>query len=299
MGKSPSSMNVLIRILTPADLPGALRLTQEAKWNQTEQDWKNLLAFEPRGCFGVDMGGKLVGTATAVRFEPKTGKGSFGWIGMVLVDPECRRHGIGSALLRKGIDYLKEQKVETVRLDATPMGKNVYDQLGFVDEYTLERWEGTAHKVPGAVKGPWALGALTPADLEKLAAYDLPVCGADRRRVLAAFIKDWPEQAVAARSPKGELVGYALARRGSSFEQLGPLVGDNTAICEALLMEQLARLAGKRVIVDLVSAHAWTKPLAERCGLRHQRPFIRMALGPNTSPGKKEQVAAICCPELG
>jgi len=288
-----------IRLLTAKDIPGALRLTQVAKWNQTAQDWKNLLEFEPYGCFGVDLDGNLVGTATAVRFEPKSGPGSLGWIGMALVDPECRRHEIDSVLLKKCLDYLRAQQVETVRLDTPLMSKHLYDQLGFVVEYALERWEGTAHKVPGAVKGPWTLGALTPADLEQLAEYDHPVFGTDRQKVLGAFIKDWPEQALAARGPKGGLMGYALARRGGSYEQIGPLVGDNAAICEALLLEQLARLAGKRVSVDLITEQAWIKPLAERCGLRHQRPFLRMAQGPHSAPGKQVKAAAIGGSELG
>ncbi|MBI3829065.1 MAG: GNAT family N-acetyltransferase [Planctomycetes bacterium] len=286
------------RVLTPADIPGAQRLREIAKWNQTDEDWKNLLAFEPQGCFGVDMDGKLVGTATTTRFEPKTGTGSFGWIGMVLVDPEYRRHGIGSSLLKKCIAYLQGVGVESVRLDATLMGKKVYDQLGFVDEYTLERWEGTAQKVPGGVRGPWSMDPLKEQDLDALVAYDTPLFGANRKEILAAWLKGWPELAVVARDAK-KIYGYALARRGVNFHQLGPVCGDDPGICEALAMWQLERLAGQRVIIDLVTANDWAIPMATRCALRHQRPFIRMALGKNASPGKTKNVLAVCCPEIG
>lgn len=293
-GKRP----VVCRVLTPQDIAGAQRLRELAKWNQTDADWKNLIAFEPQGCFGVEMDGKLVGTATSTRFDPNSGTGSFGWIGMVLVDPEYRRHGIGSSLLKHCIAYLQGLGVETVRLDATPMGKKVYDQLGFVDEYSLERWEGTAQEVPGGVVGPWKISSMAEGDLAEVVAFDTPIFGANRTDVLGAWRSGWPELAAIAR--EGQNVrGYVLVRRGANFHQIGPVIGDDPGLCEALAMYALERLAGERVIVDLVTSNEWMVPMATRCGLRHQRPFIRMALGKNSKPGSRGKVMAICCPELG
>ena len=135
-----------IRTLKESDIPAAQRLRELAKWNQVDQDWRNLLSFEPNGCFVAEMDGRVVGSATSTRYVPNSGAGSFGWIGMVLVDPDYRRHGIGSTLLKRCIQYLKDCGVETVKLDATPMGKLVYEKLGFHDEYNIERWEGVAAK---------------------------------------------------------------------------------------------------------------------------------------------------------
>jgi len=296
---APGSETPSYRLLTPQDIPGAQRLRELANWNQTDRDWANLLAFEPEGCFGATLGGKLVGTATTTRYQPAGGAGSFGWIGMVLVDPDARRHGIGSTLLKKCITYLQGRGVETVRLDATPLGKKVYDQLGFADEYGLERWEGTARKVPGGVYGQWTLSDLGAEDLPAVAAYDTPIFGAERKSVLEAWRRDWAEMAVVARDAKKRVLGYALARRGMKFHQIGPVAGVSEAVNEALLMVLLERLSGQKVVVDFVTANAWAAPIAKRCGLTHQRPFIRMALGKNTSPGKRETLLAICCPELG
>jgi len=286
------------RLLRAEDVVGAQRLRELAKWNQTDQDWRNLIAFEPQGCFAAELDGKIVGTATTTRYVPDKGPGSFGWVGMVLVDPEKRRYGIGSTLLKKCIAYLKETGVETVRLDATPIGKQVYDKLGFHDEYLLERWEGTARKVPGGVIGPWSLEPIAARDLNELCAYDTPLFGANRRAILEAWVRDCPEHAVLLRE-KGKLVGYALARRGSNFHQIGPVVAAQADPCEALLMALLERLADQKVIVDVVTSNAWTIPIALRCGLAHQRPFLRMACGPNAAPGVPGKFLAICCPELG
>jgi GNAT superfamily N-acetyltransferase len=286
------------RLLKTSDIPGAQRLREIAKWNQTDRDWQNLLAFEPQGCFAAEMDGRVVGTATTTRYKPASGPASFGWVGMVLVDPEYRRHGIGSTLLKRCIAYLQESGVETVKLDATPMGKLVYEKIGFVAEYELERWEGAA-QVPSEARGSAvAVEALNERMLNAVLAYDGPVFGADRGAILRAWSEAWPEMAIVARS--GELLcGYALARRGGNFQQIGPIVADSPAVAEALLRHMLAKLQGQQVIIDIVTANAWAAPLAAKYGLKQQRPFLRMACGPNTSPGKHSDIFAICCPELG
>jgi GNAT superfamily N-acetyltransferase len=288
------------RALTVEDIPGAQRLRAIAKWNQTDRDWRNLLAFDPQGCFAAEMDGKVVGTATALRYRPASGPGSFGWVGMVLVDPDYRRHGIGSTLLKQCVSHLQNSGVETVKLDATPMGKLVYEKIGFVGEYELERWEGVAKAVPAPSGGVDAvkIETLNKAGIDALAAYDAPIFGAERRAVLGAWVEGWPQMALVARHA-GKIAGYALARKGSNFQQIGPVIGDSPAISGALLRQSLTLLQGQAVIVDIVSANPWTVALAEQLGLKQQRPFLRMACGKNSSPGQSRFQLAICCPELG
>ena len=283
-----------IRLLTLADIPAAQRLRELAHWNQTDQDWRNLIAFEPNGCFAVEMDGKIVGTATTTRFEPNTGPGSIGWVGMVLVDPEYRRHGIGSTLLKHCIQYLKDCAVETVKLDATPMGKLVYEKLGFVAEYELERWEGVAAANPTNS----ALHPITLADLPELVAFDTPIFGAQRKHVLESWLRAWPECSAILRQ-SGAVRGFVLARRGMNFQQIGPIEGETPEICAALLAHALSKMNGARVIADVLTANPWSRAIAEAHGLKHQRPFLRMAYGANSMPGRREKILAICCPELG
>jgi GNAT superfamily N-acetyltransferase len=293
-----STQSPAIRILTPRDIPGAQRLRELAKWNQTDTDWRNLLSFEPKGCFAAEMDGKVVGTATTARYTPNSGPGSFGWVGMVLVDPDYRRHGIGSTLLKRCIQYLKDCGVETVKLDATPMGKLVYEKLGFVGEYELERWEGMARGEPTKIPDGVEISTFSPADLDALEKYDTPIFGAQRPNVLAAWSQSWPENALLARR-SGKIVGYALARRGSNFDQIGPISGESPEISAALLARLLSQMNGRKVVVDLVTSNSWARATGAAHGLQHQRPFLRMAAGANSSPGTPGKMLAICCPELG
>src|ERR1700722_3963258 len=99
--------------LRPADVPGAFNLSRIAGWNQTEADWLGYLAFDPAGCSAAVIDGQLAGTATSIRF----GEG-IGWIGMILVHPAHRRIGVGSGLLKRTIQYLRDRGTRGIRLDA-------------------------------------------------------------------------------------------------------------------------------------------------------------------------------------
>jgi GNAT superfamily N-acetyltransferase len=112
-----------------------MTLKEEAGWNQTEQDWVKLLERAPEGCFGVDIDGKLAATTTAVCYGAE-----LAWIGMVLTARQFRGQGIAGALLRHAIEDLAGRGVDWIKLDATEMGRPVYQRLGFEDECVIERW---------------------------------------------------------------------------------------------------------------------------------------------------------------
>jgi N-acetylglutamate synthase-like GNAT family acetyltransferase len=77
--------------MTKLDLPAGVRLNQIAGWNQTASDWERFLEVSPEGCFVAELNGQVCGTVTTISFQSR-----FAWIGMVLVDPQCRGRGMGT-----------------------------------------------------------------------------------------------------------------------------------------------------------------------------------------------------------
>jgi GNAT superfamily N-acetyltransferase len=122
--------------LGESDIPAAMQLKEAAGWNQTEDDWRRLLMLESDGCFGAVTDGSLVGTTTTTTYDK-----NLGWIGMVLVQPQNRRLGIATTLMKTALNYLNG-RVSTIKLDATHAGKPVYEQFGFHVESLIERWTG-------------------------------------------------------------------------------------------------------------------------------------------------------------
>jgi ribosomal protein S18 acetylase RimI-like enzyme len=285
------AMNVSVRPLTVADLRFASQVRALAGWNQTEADWRGYLEFEPEGCFIAEAGGKPAGTATAIRYGEK-----FGWIGMVLVHPEARRHGIGTTLLRATIDYLQQRGPRCVKLDATPMGKKVYVPLGFRDEYDVTRYEGTA---PMDAKAPdGSVRWLADGGLADVVAFDTSIFGAERGGVLQSLSRRNPEFCFVAHDTTG-VAGYLIAREGANALQLGPWLARDATTAERLLRAFFQRVPGRRIFVDVPQPNTAGVALIALNGFTVQRGFTRMYLGENRDPGRPEQVFGTSGAEKG
>ena len=276
-----------IRLLFESDIPAAMQLKEAAGWNQTEEDWRRLLALEPNGCFAAVNDGRLVGTTTTTIYGR-----DLGWIGMVLVDPQQRRQGIATRLMNVAINYLKD-KVPTVKLDATAQGKPVYEKFGFEVESIVERWSGTSN----------ARNAETPKvpdeeAIRALLALDKVAFQADRSKLIEKLIDDACVPPVVVTAADGNLGGYALARRGTNADYVGPVAARSPEHVESLLDQVLNALPGSRVYIDFnTECGTGTSVLSDR-GFVKERDLIRMSAGAQaakTSP----VVIAIAGPETG
>jgi len=276
-----------IRLLFESDIPAAMQLKDAAGWNQTEKDWHRLLALEPNGCFAAVKDDRLVGTTTTTTYGS-----DLAWIGMVLVDPQERRQGIATQLMNVAIDYLKD-KVATVKLDATAQGKPVYERFGFRVESVVERWNGATK-----ARHAETLNVLDRDALRELLALDLVAFAADRSKLIEKVIDDANVPPVLLRAANGALNGYALARRGTNADYVGPVVAKGPQHVEPLLDQVLSEMPGRRVYIDFnTECGASTTVLSDR-GFVKERDLIRMSAGARaakTSPF----VIAIAGPETG
>jgi ribosomal protein S18 acetylase RimI-like enzyme len=273
--------------MVETDIDAGLRLCRASGWNQLEAEWRCFLESSPQGCRVAVCDDRVVGTVATLNYE-----GKFAWISMLLVDPQWRGRGIGTRLLEEARQILAG--VETVRLDATPAGKLVYDKAGFQDEYPVVRMK-VAVPVVDAVP---AVRPISDSDWPRLLAWDRRVFGADRSAILRNLHSGAPEYAFVAESG-GEIGGFLLGRHGFLAGQLGPLVALDQATARALVSAGMAKSQGRPVMID-VPRHTpeWNRWL-EACGFREERPFIRMFRGTNSYAGLPGLVFAIAGPELG
>ena len=275
-----------IRAMTPADISAGMRLKDAAGWNQTKEDWARFVEGNPEGCFVADWNGEVAGTVTTLIYEDR-----FAWIGMVLVRPELRGRGIGTALLVKAIDYLDARRIPCAKLDATPQGKPVYERLGFQIEYELER--RTLRREHGA-----GAALHTVENIEAVLAADRDIFGADRSALLRSIANAAPEFVAVARRG-GALSGYALGRRGSHADHLGPWVARTEPAARETLENFLLRSRRDVVFVDVVKDNPWAPGLLMEKGFEFSRALTRMYRGENAHPGQPDLVCAILGPEFG
>jgi GNAT superfamily N-acetyltransferase len=282
-----------LRAMTKHDIPAGLRLKDLAGWNQTAGDWNRFLAASPEGCFVAEENGLVRGTATTICYENR-----FAWIGMVLVDPEHRKRGIGTQLLTKTIEYLDQQKIPTMKLDATPQGQPLYEKLGFVNEYEIERWVLKRSPVADMRTSKSNRAPLTEAQLELISRMDRDVFGADRSFLLRSLREETPQFAISDRG-NGLLQGYAFGRCGSFADHMGPWMANGKDSAEKLLEEFLARSSRETLVVDCLKANEAAGELLRAHEFVFSRNLTRMYRGPNAYAGNRASLCAIVGPEFG
>ena len=279
-------MAFYLRAMTANDIRAGMRLKEIAGWNQTHADWERFLAASPQGCFVAEANGEVVGTVTTISFE-----GRFAWIGMVLVDPARRSQGIGTKLLEKAVEHLDACRIPCVKLDATPQGKPLYEKLGFVGEYEIERWELQRVAAPGATEGA---DSLTEETLNQ----DREIFGADRSALLRSIALEHPAFVLQTQR-RGKLAGYSFGRRGALADHLGPWAAQDESAARDLLEEFLLRSCGERIFVDAMRNNPWAMKLLREHGFQNSRSLTRMYRGHNDFPGRPELLGAILGPEFG
>ena len=263
---------VQIRPMRAADVSLGLKLCRQAKWNQNEADWQRFFAIAPRGCFVAEVDGEPVGTVTAFTFGPVA------WIAMVLVDEAARGKGVGTALMTHALDYLDKSGVLSVRLDATPMGKPIYEKLGFTADFGLARYEGVLPTADDATSRDGAADLPKGDELGEIIALDASVTKTDRMLLLEQMWQGGRDGFRVVRR-QNRVVGYSWSRAGCNAMQLGPAVAIDDEAGRMLLGSLGQRFAGKRVFADVPDDHAAAVEAVTSWGLTKQRPFTRMTRG--------------------
>ena len=251
-------------MLSLDDLDAALALSAAAGWNQRLDDWSMLLRLAPAGSFAAIANGRIVGTAIGIDY------GAFGWIAMMLVDPAYRGQGVGRRLLEAAMEALPSDR--PIRLDATPMGRPLYQRCGFEDEAMLTRHvisDATSHSESSLVR------PLTAADLQIVTQQDRWVFGGTRDRLLAWVLDTAPRYGHVVRGDAG-LAHYCLGREGRLFDQIGPVVAGDDGVAKALVKAALASAGGRPVVVDAFDAHHLFTTSLRTLGFQAQRPLYRM-----------------------
>ena len=264
----------VIRQLSLDDVGGALRLSSTAGWNQRRDDWQMLLTIAPAGSFGAidDGSGQIVGTAIGIDYE------RFGWIAMMLVDPAHRSRGLGAQLLDAAMSALPAGK--PIRLDATPMGRPLYQRFGFVDESLLTRHVAVAadrrlavHDSPAGKHG--FVHQLEPGDLDTIASYDGDIFGGNRTAVLEWALRSDPRYARIVHTASGS-PQYCLGRQGRLFDQIGPIVATDAEGARALLAAAMPAAGDRAAVVDSFDEHNDFTEWLRGYGFKAERPLYRM-----------------------
>lgn len=276
-----------IQRLEQKHLAEALKLCRENGWNQTHDDWMRILRYQPDGCFAAISDEKLVGTVTSTLYGNQ-----LAWIGMMLVRSQYRRLGIGQSLLETCIEFLKQQSIKTIRLDATPLGYTLYKKLGFQPEYQLRRWHRKAHEVSKESQ-PLSDGVITRVRdrfLDRHLTLDQRAFGCDR--------KEWLNQVINDSHYISAANGFGMIRGGYLADYLGPVCASDQGTAQRIV-HSLIDLTQRDIFWDILSENETAESLAESFGFNAVRDLTRMYRGEPLSVAQPNILYGLVDPAVG
>jgi len=265
-----------MRQLHPGDIQDLLRLSRDAGWNQSAADWSRVLELAPTGCWGIEVEGGIVATATLVCYGTQ-----LAWVGMVLTDARYRGNGFATRLVRHALDCAHDLGARCVKLDATNVGRPLYEKLGFRAEQTVERWVRNGLRASVHLRGTTL--SLNPE-------LDRSACGYDRTAWLEAMR---PDGGTYLRSG-----GFLLTRSGSLNGYLGPCIAKDRRTARELLAQALSDNPESGWFWDLLTANREAQDLARSFEFAPCRTLTRMQMG-ESLPAEEAAVYAIAGFELG
>jgi GNAT superfamily N-acetyltransferase len=274
--------------LEERDLADALGLSTQAGWNQTQDDWRTLLWFAGT-CLAGRIDGQVVATGT-IKFN-----GNCGWIGMLLVEQRYRGRGYGSRMFDVLLKVADEmQKYLWLGLDATELGKPIYQKRGFREVGKIQRWQlAVPHQLPRL----YSVREYRPRrDFERLHALDGEAFGAFRLLLWKNHLDI--DECVCEKDD--EFLGFGYSRPGRLGQYIGPVVARSDAAAGGIiahLMERFAQDPSTPVFIDVpqgCSIEPWLK--AE--GFEVVRNWTRMVRG-MAERGNPEMIFGTAGPEFG
>jgi GNAT superfamily N-acetyltransferase len=247
--------------LGPQDVLAGLALSDEAHWNQTEDDWRFFL--DHGTVLGIrDAQRHLVATAALLPYAAHAA-----WISMVLVTASWRRRGLATVLLDDCL-ALARAKGLTPWLDATPAGARVYGPLGFTPTLQVQRLGFAGFGAPSAPSPELA----SEAAFDELLARDRRAMGFDRAALLGE-LSARPGSRLIARHG-----AIALVRRGRKARHIGPMFADRREQALALCADIVRSETGP-LLIDAVERPDGILQGLTNSGWTIERPFQRMRFG--------------------
>lgn len=261
------------RTMTRDEVALAVEWAASEGWNPGRDDASLFHAADPAGFFVGLLDGQPVASISVVKY----GAG-FAFLGLYIVLPEHRGHGLGWALWQHGMASAAGRQVG---LDGVVAQQDNYRKSGFQLAWRNVRHEG-AGLGPGAADPHLVPLGMLPFDT--VLAYDRPFFPADRTE----FLRLWDEQPQAAGYGyvrDGRLRGWGLIRRCRQGWKIGPLEADGEAEAEALFCGLAGHASpSEAVYLDLPEPNTEALALAKRHDMRMVFETARMYTG-NAAPG--------------
>lgn len=192
-------------------------------------------------------GARVIGCVTAFVHSHQA------WVGNLIVHPELRGRGLGTALLEKAIDWISKKSIETILLTSASRAETLYRRLGFKSLHNIYRWQRPA--VPGGC-GVKLIG--DRYNLRRVIELD-SACWSDDRTRLIKIVQ--PERICLVGDDQ---TGFLMIGPVGNILMMGPgaISWPAGVQMECLIEKALERTApGKEIVLDTFANRSFSKVL--------------------------------------
>jgi ribosomal protein S18 acetylase RimI-like enzyme len=241
-----------IRRMRFEDIPYALRLTDQEKWEVTRADLLRILKLDPRGSFIAAMDSRRVGLITTTRYGRK-----LAWIGNVIVDQNYRGAHIGQSLVQTALKYLQKSNAKHIALYCFDENVKFYRRLGFMRDAPFVRLRRKSTRA-----APTSLAHVARTlPIWGMLSLDRKAFGADRSQLIRMVLHSKSGWYLS--SPNS----YLLVKESREMCEIGPWVCSNPMAQPGEMLDLALRVTGGKLIeVSCLQNH-------QACGLFRKRGF--------------------------
>jgi GNAT superfamily N-acetyltransferase len=235
---------------TDADWQVFLALARAEGWRVPKNELALYRGPLAGSAFVLRRGEEVYGFVTAVAYEKS------GWVGNLIVPPDCRGRGYGALLFDHAVDVLERQGVASIWLTASTLGRPLYEKKGFAVIDGVVRWTLKAEGRSLIESGR--------TEMARLLASDALAWGESRHRLLASLAQ------------QGQVFGFggtvALLQGGDGMQVLGPWVSEELCPREnrRLLLAVLGAVAERTELVTDVIESSPLQSLLRAAGFNRQ-----------------------------
>jgi len=266
---------MIIRPMARDELDVILEWAHGEGWNPGIDDAEVFWATDPDGFVAAERDGELIGGGSIVAYGE-----AYGFMGLFIVRPDLRGHGLGRELWFARRDLLVERLAPgaAIEMDGVFAMQDFYAHGGFAFQHRDLRFAGTG-VAPLVVANAVEVVDLAEIHFGAVEAYDHAHFAAPRAAFLAQWIERPGGHAVGVRREDG-CRGFAVSRPCRQGHKIGPLFADDSIVAEALFDELSARLAGQPIFLDVPECNPAAVELAHRHDMTEVFGCARMTLGP-------------------
>lgn len=259
--------DLIIDTMQMSDLPALHGLSASMGWPHRAEDWA-LNLRSGHGLVARDAIGRLHGSA--MYFPMAQDRTS---LGMVIAHPRLERSGLLELLTREAMERAGSY---ATFLNACSEVQVACQGIGALGHSLVYQTQGYVASVPMAAVSVKTRAA-RPEDMADILTCDTRAYSADRHHVLEPLFA--ASAAVRVLTRRGEIQGYACARRFGRGQVIGPVIARSEDDAISLIAPLLDRFVGEFVRFDTRLEDGPLRRFLLACGLHPVGTVVTMTFG--------------------